>query len=260
MTRIFVRENYAPGDLIPLNAAQVHYLRVVLRLREGDGFVAVLPGGEEAEAVLEGAGARVGQVRAGRAQPEVRVVVYAALTKHKSYEWMIEKATEVGAAEMVPVVTERSVVRPREDRVAAQVDRWNKLAEAAGRQCQSPTVPTVAAPVEWEEALAHWRAQGTPGIIFTLPAPEEAPPLQRVLGDLQGQRALGLFIGPEGDFSPAEVAQARAAGLRPASLGGRVLRAETAAVVAVALCLYEMSGESRVNGRSGGGKQCAGRD
>jgi 16S rRNA (uracil1498-N3)-methyltransferase len=239
MTRIFVAENYAPGELIPLDAAQIHYLRDVLRLREGGRLVVVGPDGRAAEAKLEGERARIESVGPPCSGPTVQVVLYAALTKHKSFEWMIEKATEVGVTEIVPVVTERSVVRPREDRLAPQVQRWQKIAEAAGRQCQSPTVPPVHPPVSFGEALA--RGQGGPGIIFALPAPEQAPGLKRVLADLRGERALGLFIGPEGDFSPAEVAQAQAAGLRPASLGTRVLRAETAAVVAVALCLYEMS-------------------
>ena len=240
MTRLFVSQNYAPGDVIPLEAAQRHYLRDVLRLREGARLTAVMPDATEAEAWLEGEGARIERIGPPCSGPAVHVVLYAALTKHKSFEWMIEKTTEVGVAEIVPVVTERSVIRPREDRLAMQVDRWQKIAEAAGRQCQSPTVPAVQPPVSFGEALAHWRGQGWPGVIFALPAPEEAPGLKRVLADLRGERRLGLFIGPEGDFSPAEVAQARAAGLRPASLGARVLRAETAAVVAVALCLYEL--------------------
>ncbi len=244
MTRIFVGRSYGAGDVIPLAAEQRHYLREVLRLREPEAFVAVLPDGQEAEARLEGEAARVVAVRVGRPQPPVRVVLYAALTKHKSFQWMLEKATEVGAAEIVPLVTERSVVRPREDRLAAQVERWNGIAEAAGRQCQSPTIPPVSAPLELPEGLAHWRAQEVPGIIFALLATENPPPLKRVLAELGTTGALGLFIGPEGDFTPAEVAQAVAAGLQPASLGARVLRAETAATVAVALCLHELSDDA----------------
>jgi 16S rRNA (uracil1498-N3)-methyltransferase len=245
MTRIFVGQPYAVGDLIPLEPAQVHYLRDVLRLREGEAFLAVLPDGREAEARLEGEGARVTRIGPGKPQPPARVLLYAALTKHRRFEWMIEKVTEVGAAEILPMVTEHAVVRPREERLAAQVERWNKLAEAAGRQCHSPTVPPVAKPLEFPAALAHWQAQAIPGIIFTLPTPEEPPALKRVLADLGETPAVALFIGPEGDFSPAEVRQAVAAGLHPASLGPRVLRAETAAVVAAALCLYEIAGSPR---------------
>ena len=244
MTRLFVAQSYRPGELIPLEETQRHYLREVLRLREGETFMAVLPDGREAEARLEGEAARVINVRAGRPQPAVRIVLYAALTKHKRWEWMIEKATEVGAAEIVPLVTERSVVRPREDRLAAQVERWNKLAEAAGRQCQSATVPPVSEPFEFAAGLAHWQAQGVPGLVLALPAPEEPPALRSVLRNLAGARAVALFVGPEGDFSPTELGQALAAGLRPASLGARVLRAETAATVAVALCLYELDDQA----------------
>ncbi len=240
MTRLFVKQSYLPGDRLCLSRSQLHYLRDVLRLRDGEAFVVVFPDGREATARLTAEQAEIGEVGPGRPQPAVRVSLYAALTKHKSWGWMLEKATEVGAAEIVPLVTERSVVRPREDRLAAQVERWNKLAEAAGRQCQSPTVPPVAAPLEYKEGLAHWHAQGTPGLLLALPTPEEPPSLWCRLRALPGAEALALFVGPEGDFSPTELSQARAAGLLPTSLGPRVLRAETAAVVAAALCLYEL--------------------
>lgn len=240
MTRIYVQQSYAPGGLILLDRAQRHYLCNVLRMRPGDSLVAVLPDGREALARLEAAGARVVQVQPGQPPPRVRILLYAALTKHKRFEWMIEKVTEVGAAEILPVLTSRAVVRPRAERLPAQIARWNDIAEQAGRQCHSPSVPPVTAPLGFPEALAHWQAQGIPGIIFVLPAPPAPPPLRQVLSDLGEVPAVALFVGPEGDFSPAEVQQALTAGLRPASLGPRVLRAETAALVGTAICLYEL--------------------
>jgi 16S rRNA (uracil1498-N3)-methyltransferase len=225
----------------------VHYLRDVLRLRVGGKFVAVLPGGAEGPARLEPVGetlgARLIELHPGAARPPVQVLLYAALLKHKGFELLLEKCTEVGAAEIVPVLTDRVVVEPRPERLAAQVERWNRITEAAGRQCQSPSVPPVREPLEWPAALAHWQAQGVPGIIFALPAEGPLPPLREVLSDLRGADRLALFIGPEGDFTPAEVAAGLAAGLRPASLGDRVLRAETAAVVATALVVYDLAAD-----------------
>ena len=171
----------------------------------------------------------------------VRLSLYAALLKREAFEWLIQKTTEVGVAEIVPVLTERSVVRPRADRLAAQVGRWNKLAQAAGAQCHAPRVPPVREPLAWEEALARWQGQGCAGLVFTIPGRgEPAAELSGLLTDLPPGDELALFLGPEGDFAPREVEQARAAGLRPAGLGHRILRAETAAVVATALCLYEL--------------------
>ncbi len=240
MTRILVEQDYAVGDLIPLQEPERHYLRHVVRLRDGDAFLAILPDGREAEARLESEGGRVVDLRPGRPRPKVPVLLYAALTKHKRFEWMIEKVTEVGAAEILPVVTERAVVRPCPERQAAQRARWHQIAQAAGRQCHSPYVPLVQPPLPFPIALRQWQNRGIPGIIFTLPGLEEPPPLRQVLSELGEAPALALFVGPEGDFSPREVQQALAAGLRPASLGSRVLRAETAAVVATAICLYEL--------------------
>jgi 16S rRNA (uracil1498-N3)-methyltransferase len=96
-------------------------------------------------------------------------------------------------------------------------------------------------PLSFDAALMHWQAQGIPGIIFALPPEREPAALRTVLAGMTSAPALAVFIGPEGDFSPGEVAAAAAVGLRAASLGPRVLRAETAAVIAVALCLYDLS-------------------
>lgn len=244
-TRLFLNRTPALGDLIPLNAAQSHYLRDVLRLRAGGAFTAVLPDGTEAEARLEAdgdsLGGRILALRAGRPRLPVRFLLYAALAKRPAFEWMLEKTTEVGVAEILPVLAERSVVRPRPDRLPSQIERWQKIVEAAAAQSRSPSVPLVHLPLTFEAALAHWQAQGIPGIIFGLPAEWEPAPLRIVLAGLAPAPNLAVFIGPEGDFSPREFAAATAAGLRPASLGPRVLRAETAAVVAVALCLHDLS-------------------
>jgi len=243
--RLFIKQTPAPGDLIPLNAAQGHYLRDVLRLRPGAAFTAVLPDGTEADARLEGhgdsLGGRILALRAGRPRPPIRLILYAALTKRSPFEWMLEKTTEVGVAEILPVLAERCVVRPRPDRLPGQMERWRKIAEAAAAQSRSPFVPLVHLPLPFEAALVHWQAQGIPGIIFALPAERKPAALRTVLADMTSAPALGVFIGPEGDFSPREVAAAAAVGLRAASLGPRVLRAETAAAIAVALCLYDLS-------------------
>lgn len=246
MARIFVQEDYREGQVLRLGGEQAHYLRDVLRLSPGDEFVAVLPDGCEAQVTITNADAQglEGQVLAVTppSPPPGRLLLYTALSKHKRFEWMLQKVTEVGTSEIFPLLTERAVVRPRAERLPSQVARWNKITEAAARQCESPSVPAVHSPTKFAEALQHWQAQQVPGLMFT-PATREQPEahLKQVLADLDRPPTLALFLGPEGGFSPAEIAAATAAGLQPVSLGPRILRAETAAVVAVALCLYELS-------------------
>ena len=247
MTHLFLHHETREGDQITLTGEAAHYLAHVLRRAPGDEFTAVTPAGLEAQVRItaisrsdvEGLVVSLGPARPG---PAAHVALYAALLKPKGWEWLLQKATEVGAAEIYPLLTEHSVVQPRSERLAAQVERWNKIAEAAGRQCQSPTVPVVHAPRELSEALRHWEAQEMPGLIFEL-AVRDRPEahLRVVLSGLAHPERLALFIGPEGGFSEAEFQAGVDAGLHAASLGPRVLRAETAATVAVALCLHELS-------------------
>jgi 16S rRNA (uracil1498-N3)-methyltransferase len=247
MPRIFITAEPAVGSAVNVAGEDAHYLAHVLRLAPGDTFTVVTPAGREAEVRVSAIsrGQVEGQVtalREPRPLPPVRIALYCALLKQKGFEWLLQKTTEVGAAEIYPLRTEHAVVQPREERLTAQVERWNKIVEAAGRQCESPTVPLVHAPRDFPDALRHWQAAGTPGLILELVVRDRPEAhLRQVLSGLRGTEALALFIGPEGGFSPAEYAAGTAAGLVPASLGTRVLRAETAATVATALCLYELA-------------------
>ncbi len=254
MPRLFINHQPLEGAPLAVEGEDAHYLAHVLRLAPGDEFTAVAPGGLEAQVRLTAlsrtrAEGVVVSLRPARPAPPVSLALYAALLKPKGFEWLLQKATEVGAAEIYPLLTAHSVIQPRAERVATQVERWNKIAEAAGRQCQSPSVPPVHAPREFSEALRHWQASGVPGLIFEL-AVRDAPEahLRTVLAALRRTESLALFIGPEGGFSAPELAAGIEAGLRPASLGSRILRAETAAAVALALCLYELSAPSVLGG------------
>jgi 16S rRNA (uracil1498-N3)-methyltransferase len=172
------------------------------------------------------------------APPALVVHLYPALIRPQRFEWLLEKATELGVARVQPLVSERCQVRTAEFG-AGKAARWRRImAEAAG-QCGRRDVPELASPLPFREALAC-----APGFIL-LPWEAEratAPTLSEALRaagpDVGSERCpLAIFIGPEGGFSPAEVAAARGRAALTVSLGPRVLRAETAAVAALAIAL-----------------------
>jgi len=253
MPRIFVAEEFALAAPVNVTGEDAHYICHVLRLALGQSFTVVTPAGREAEVRVEAISRGLVQgtvvsLAEPRPQPPVRVSLYVGLLKPKGFEWLLQKATEVGAAKIHPLLTEHAVVQPRAERLAAQVERWNKIAEAAGRQCQSPSVPVVHEPLDFAAGLRQWQAGGGPGLLFELIVRDRPEAhLRQVLRPLRGTETLALFLGPEGGFSPAEFAAGEAAGLAPASLGPRILRAETAAIVATALCLYELSAKESLH-------------
>ena len=177
-------------------------------------FVAQLLGGSEATILEE---------RPTTGGDEGEVVLYQAVPKGRHMDLVVEKATELGVSRIVPLYTERSVVRVSEGDGKAR--RWRRVAEAAARQSLRLRIPEVSEIVSFSEGAQE---AGETGVLLHNEA--ELPPLEDVLPG----PVVGLFVGPEGGFGDGELATAREAGLSLASLGPYRLRTETAGMVAVA--------------------------
>jgi 16S rRNA (uracil1498-N3)-methyltransferase len=160
--------------------------------------------------------------------PQRELVLYQALIRPNRFEWLIEKLTELGVSAIVPLLSERTTVRPSEIG-ATRLERWRRIAVEAAEQCGRRRVPTIEAPVSFTAALTQ--ARGC--IVF---AWEGMRGGETPAADNEGG-PIALFVGPEGGWSAAEADHARAAGARFAGLGPNLLRAETAAIVAAALLL-----------------------
>ncbi len=239
MHHFFIQPEQVEGDEVLLSPEQAHQLARVLRLEAGARICVLDGSGEECTAVLQEvaparATARIVERQGCSREPRVSLSLGLALLKGERMEWAVQKATEVGVCEILPVACARSVVRLDEAGGAAKSQRWQKIAREAAEQCRRGRVPEVARPARLSSLLAHLAEFDCVLIadeVDTTPlAVALAPEAHRVL----------LLIGPEGGFAPDEVAAARAAGARPVSLGARILRAETAAVVGCALVLHEM--------------------
>ncbi len=154
-----------------------------------------------------------------------------ALIKPARFEWIIEKAVELGADRLVPVVTERSVVRPPADRRGSRNLRWQRLADTAASQCGRASRMEMVPIIPFAEFI-----QSKTGAILLLPTLEvPAKPIESVWQDTWNAQPLTVCIGPEGDFSKKEADAAVAAGALAVSLGPLTLRSETAAIAALAL-------------------------
>jgi 16S rRNA (uracil1498-N3)-methyltransferase len=229
MLRLFVPDPPAPDGTVRIPRAEVRHLRT-LRLGEGDRLCVFDDAGREHEVVLErvsatAATARVVATSAASHESPLDLVLVAALVKHDKMDWIVEKTTELGVVRIAPVVTRFTVAR------GDHVERWRRVALAAAKQCGRTRIPTVDAPRPFDVAVRDdW-----PGL--RLLAWEDEAAVR--LADLPGTaRAVTIVVGPEGGFDDAEVAAGRAAGFATVTLGRRVLRAETAAIVATALCQH----------------------
>jgi 16S rRNA (uracil1498-N3)-methyltransferase len=207
-----------------------HYLRDVLRLEPGE-TVELFDGRGAAwdarvEPGFEGL-ALSARREAGPTGPAIHLLF--ALAKGEKCDLVVQKATELGAARLVPFSAERSVVVLDAAKGAERAERWRRIAEEASRQCGRADVPEVAAPLTLAAALASVPA----GFRAVVLHGEGGAPLG-ALG-LTGAPGVAAVVGPEGGLTPAELQACQAAGARRATLGPRTLRAETAGIAVVAL-------------------------
>ncbi|MGZ3665780.1 MAG: 16S rRNA (uracil(1498)-N(3))-methyltransferase [Ktedonobacterales bacterium] len=232
-----------PGDEIDLPQEVAHQARDVLRLSTG-GTLHLLDGaGGDYSAEIVALDrkrviVRLGPRAEGHAEPAVRVVLCQGMLKAAKFELVLQKCTELGVAAFMPLLTERAVA---EEAGEAKRRRWSRIVAEALEQCGGTRLPEITPP----RSLMHALADLPPGGISLIPWEEAAAlPLRAALqqsiarsSDPNHIPEVRLFIGPEGGFSAGEIALAERAGAIPVTLGPRILRAETAAIVASTLAL-----------------------
>ena len=224
ITRLFSTSRLDPGEVLRLSEEQVHHVHKVLRGRSGDRVQVVDDAGRLFVAELLGQGeATILEEQPTAGEGEGEVVLYQAVPKGRHMDLVVEKATELGVSRIVPLSTERSVVRLLEGDGKAR--RWRRVAEAAARQSLRLRIPEVAEIASFAEAA---REAGETGVLMHNGV--KLLPLE----DVVPGPAVGLFVGPEGGFGDGELVMAREAGLSLATLGPYRLRSETAGMVAVA--------------------------
>jgi len=239
MSRFFFSAGQRYGDRVVLDDDAARHLRRVLRYSVGDEIELCDGVGGCFRACLITAGDSVvcllGERLPGR-EAAVRCTLAFALLKGEKSELLLQKGTELGVAGFLPFTCRHSVVRPETKKVTSRMDRWQKIVRAAAGQARRDLIPPVSSLHTWPELLTCL-TQFKKTIFFF--EGEGGVPLAAALRDVfPGDRVL-LVTGPEGGFNKAEATEIRALGAATVTLGPRILRAETAAVVAAALALYE---------------------
>ena len=242
MTRFFVEPGQLQPDFLVLTGENAQHAKV-LRIKCGEEVLVC--DGQGAEAVCTVSDVSPGQVglvvkkrQESSAEAAVKVSVYMAFSKGDKLEHVIQKATELGAFEIVAFPSNRCVSRPDEKSLKNKLERWQKIAASAAEQCGRGVIPKVLALKSYDEALNR-AAQADMPILFY--ENEQATTLRMAL-DSKPFTTASLLTGPEGGLEPAEVEKASRAGLLVCTLGKRILRCETAPLCALSAVMYH-SGE-----------------
>lgn len=238
MATFYLEHSGAVGDVIALPEEESKHALRVLRLGEGDEICAHDGLGGRFAAVIEDTSGCVARVRLIEVlpsnEPPVRVTLYQGLPKADKLDFIVQKATELGAAAIVPVKMERSVVKCDAKDGAKRRERLEKIAHEATKQCRRACMPIITEPATWKQAFVRMKAHD-----LVLVPWEDARGVRvcDAIAQRPQARDIGLVIGPEGGMSEAEVGALRELGATAVTLGPRILRAETAAVAAVTLTM-----------------------
>ena len=229
LSRFFIDAPLSLGQH-ELPEAQAHYIGRVLRHAAGDAVQLFDGSGQEYLGELIEVGKKAVRVElreqlAGQAESPLRIHLGQGLSRGERMDWAIQKATELGVSEITPIVSERCEVRLKDERADKRLAHWRQVAISACEQCGRSVLPVIHAPI----TLAEWQGHVQAELKLVL-HPVAAP-----LESHARPHNLAFLIGPEGGLSVAEVEQAKAAGFHAARLGPRVLRTETAPVVALAV-------------------------
>ena len=231
-----------PGDALNLPSGTARHVQV-LRLQPNDEITLFNGQGGEFKAVVTHMGrsdvsVRVGEQNHIERELNMGVHLWSGITANERMDWLLEKATELGATTLLPITAERSVLKLKGERADKKLAHWQAIAVASSEQCGRNRVLQVCSPATLSQAIAQLSVSPLQAARWVLSLAPGNRSLQEMMQTLKTPKEAGqskmseviLLSGPEGGLSPAEEAQAIAAGFVPVSLGNRVLRAETAPV------------------------------
>jgi 16S rRNA (uracil1498-N3)-methyltransferase len=246
MQRYFVPPGQFQPHEVTVAGEDARHLVKVLRSRVGDRFIAADGQGREVLAEIAEIGrdevrAVILEERKPTPEPKVSIWVAQSLPKADKMDTILQKGTEIGVARFLPFRSARTIVQYDDRKEEKRTERWRKIIKEAAEQAHRSRMPDVAAPVSWKELLGIVPRTELAMICYEKESANGIKALlkRHAAGRGPTQGPLMIIIGPEGGFDEREVDEALAAGCEAVSLGPRILRTETAALVAAAAILYE---------------------
>ena len=242
MHQFFVESTLAKPSKVWIEGEDAHHIERVLRMRIGEEVLIVINRESqwlgEIDLITEGhVEVRLMAQQEGSAKQTIRVILYQGVPKSDKMDWIVQKATELGVAEICPIQMKRSVSRiDKLDKAEKKQKRWQRIADEAAKQSKRLTIPTVKLPMGFSEMVKE-----IPEDVQVLVAYEDEKKqgLHTQLKTLDQTKPIAVIIGPEGGFEESEIQMLRDNGARIVGLGPRILRTETASLAFIAILQYE---------------------
>ncbi|MFG6356112.1 MAG: 16S rRNA (uracil(1498)-N(3))-methyltransferase [Acetatifactor sp.] len=244
MYQFFVEPEQIQGKEILIRGGDVNHIKNVLRMKAGEELsVSNGVDGREyrcaiAEFSEETVRCELRFIKEDGVELPSRIYLFQGLPKADKMELIVQKAVELGAYQVIPVATRRSVVRLDEKKAAAKVSRWQAVALAAAKQSRRGVIPQVCPVMSFKQALAY--AGDIPVKLIPYELADHMDKTRELIDNLEPGQDIAVFIGPEGGFEEDEIETARASGAVPVTLGRRILRTETAGMTVLSWLIYRL--------------------
>ena len=238
MHRFFIPKEWIQQNSVTIAGEPLHQIGYVLRLKPTDRIIVLDNTGWEFEVEIERISkervqGKVLSKKPGQGEPRIKITLYQALLKSDKFELVLQKGVELGVTSFVPFVSERCITRKES---AGKIERWGKIIQEAAEQSERLILPVLHPLISFDEACGMVKQ---PALLLW--EEEKSVSLKQILQNppFNDTANISLFIGPEGGFPEPEKELARQHGITIASLGKRILRAETAGLAAISAILYE---------------------
>ncbi|HPC99830.1 MAG TPA: 16S rRNA (uracil(1498)-N(3))-methyltransferase [Acetivibrio sp.] len=243
MSRFFVNSTNISGDSIIISGEDVNHIKRVLRLGSGDNITVSDGKGVDYrveivnlhESAIE---TRIIETVKNITEPPVEIILYQGLPKSDKMDYIIQKGVELGLKGIVPVITERTVVKLTDKKdEQKKCERWNRISMEAAKQSNRGIIPPVELPIDFKKAV---NAAKDFDISLIPYEKERGNGLKDVILNRTDAKKVSIFIGPEGGFTEKEIETAVENGVYPVTLGPRILRTETAGIAVLSILMYEL--------------------
>lgn len=247
MSRFFVKESDIHSEYIDIKGDDVGHIRKVLRLRCGDQITVCDGKGNDFSVIIEQiendkVQTRIINSNKSETEPPIEVTLFQGLPKSDKMDWIIQKCVELGIHKIIPMQTERTIVKIDSKKDAEnKVGRWQKISSEAAKQCNRGVIPSVEYPVNFEQAIN----MAGEFDLSIMPYEKENSKSLREFLTIQNVKKIAFFIGPEGGFSEKEVEKANSRGTHTVTLGPRILRTETAGIATLTIIMYQLGDISK---------------
>ena len=242
MYQFFIEDENAAEDFVTIEGSDVNHIKNVLRMKPGEKIRVCTRNGQNyfcsiSDITESFVRAHILEKEAESTELPCRIYLFQGLPKNDKMEWIIQKTVELGVYEVIPVAMKNCVVKLDEKKAQSKCKRWQAIAESAAKQSKRTVIPQIQMLLSWKQALEEAKELDVVLVPYENERGMEAT--REIFRSIPEGASIGVMIGPEGGFSPEEIAQLDK-DMHRISLGRRILRTETAGMATLSMLIYEL--------------------